>query len=207
MSWGDAIMLISEFSTGLYERLPGKSESRSRPFVCDGSPLICRTFIVGYNAANNLGAFSQFWSDEDGFNKRLFEKKYVESGKSLENRAANRYWIRTISDAVGNCLETNIYSTSSEKADSLPLSARTSETFDYLFNSIKPHTIFCYNQKTLKFFQKRIGKSIPLISEGGRPAQASMSGHSFRIIGHNHGWLSRAKPYVDNLIETLRLTP
>lgn len=200
-------MLISEFGAGLFESLPGKWESRSRPFVCDGSPLTCRTFIVGYNAANNLGAFRQFWSDEDGFNKLLFEKKYVDSGKSLENRAANRYWIRNISHAVGNCLETNIYSTSSENAYSLPLSARTSETFDYLFRTIKPENVFCYNQKTLKFFQKRLGKTIPLISEGGMPAQASMFGHSFRIVGHNHGWLSRAKPYVDNLIEALRLNP
>jgi len=201
------ILLISEFSAGLFDRLPGKWESTSRPFVCDGSPLDCRTFIVGYNAANDLGHFRHFWSNERGFDKKLFEQKYTEAGKSLDNRTSNRYWIRNISSAVGECLETNIYSTSSSNAASLPRSAQTSETFDYLFDTIKPYNIFCYNQKTIEFFQKRLGKRIPLISEGGEPRSVTMSGHSFRIIGHNHGWLSRAKPYVDNLIDALRRTP
>ena len=41
---------------------------RARPFVCDGSPLQCRSFIVGLNAATELTQpFDAYWSNVTGF--------------------------------------------------------------------------------------------------------------------------------------------
>ena len=39
-----------------------------RPFVCDGSPLDCRVFIVGFNPASALDEdFWKFWDPSIGF--------------------------------------------------------------------------------------------------------------------------------------------
>ena len=42
--------------------------SALRPFVCDGSPLTCRVFIVGINPATSMTTdFWQFWRAGTGF--------------------------------------------------------------------------------------------------------------------------------------------
>jgi len=42
---------LREFRVGLKTHL---TDPHSRPFVCTGSPLECRAFIVGLNAATRL---------------------------------------------------------------------------------------------------------------------------------------------------------
>jgi hypothetical protein len=159
-------------------------------------------FIVGFNAKSDMGPFNQFWSNVTGFDKALFDRKYRET-RNPDNRSSNRYWINHISGKVGKCVETNIYSSPSGGARALAREYRRTEAFEYLLGSIKPHAVFCYNAHTLRFFRKRVGKMIPLLSDGVQAERVSMLGHEFSIIGHNHGWLSTAAPHADRLIEIL----
>lgn len=48
-----------------------------RPFVCDGSPLDCRVFIVGLNPATTLsGDWWEFWDDERGYRRAEWFERY-----------------------------------------------------------------------------------------------------------------------------------
>jgi hypothetical protein len=197
-------MTLAEFSEGLFRHLPGGRESTERPFVCDGSPLNCSIFIVGYNNKIGIGPIRQVWSDHTGFDKLAFEKLYIQNGGKPNNRTTNRYWINLISKAVGQCVETNIFSKDSKGAHSLPANDQSTEVFDYNFKKIKPSALFCFNIKTIKELEGRLGVSIPLISDGAELLPVTMFDHSFHIIGHDHGWLSTAAPYFDRLVDKLR---
>jgi hypothetical protein len=63
---------LAAFRKGLLDRL---SDNHARPFVCHGSPLECRVFVVGLNAATRLDQpFTAFWSDETGFDRDAFSR-------------------------------------------------------------------------------------------------------------------------------------
>ena len=60
-------MTLSKFRSELDKLLPSPI---SRPFLCDGSPLKCRIFIVGTNSAREVEKpFWSYWSDSYGFKK------------------------------------------------------------------------------------------------------------------------------------------
>ena len=103
-----------------------------RPFVCDGSPLKCRIFIVGFNPATTMKAsFWDFWRSGYGFDKKAWFEAYKEErrsrplkpGRKWRNPVSNtRRVIDWIAEAASpyDCLETNIHSLpSDDKAVSL----------------------------------------------------------------------------------------
>lgn len=50
-----------------------------RPFVCVGSPLQCRAFVVGFYPATQIDApFWHYWSDQSGFDKQQFMRDYLQ---------------------------------------------------------------------------------------------------------------------------------
>lgn len=60
---------LQSFESGL-EAIIGRPTTL-RPFVCDGSPLDCRVFIVGFNPATDSEVdFWNFWSSHRGFKQR-----------------------------------------------------------------------------------------------------------------------------------------
>ena len=63
-------MSLDEFERQLADLL-GRP-SRARPFVCEGSPLDCEIFIVGFNPATEMGDFWQFWRTGYGFDKNAW---------------------------------------------------------------------------------------------------------------------------------------
>jgi hypothetical protein len=68
-----------KFREGLVERRQGEN---TRPFICDGSPLRCRLFIVGLNAATILKRpFLDFWSDGGGLDRDAFMMEYLPHAK------------------------------------------------------------------------------------------------------------------------------
>ncbi len=92
---------VVNFRVGLE---PFLADARTRPFVCSGSPLACRSFIVGFNAATTLkNAFATYWSDESGFDRAAFDADYG----ATRSRHGNRPVIEAISAHIGPCLETN----------------------------------------------------------------------------------------------------
>lgn len=66
---------LDDFEKGLIS-LIGKPTDL-RPFVCDGSPLDCKVFSVGFNPATKMSAdFWHFWRSGYGFDKSVWLKAY-----------------------------------------------------------------------------------------------------------------------------------
>ncbi len=129
-----------------------------RPFVCDGSPLECDTFIVGTNPASEMSDdFWHFWSDSHGFDKRAWFNKYKEErmnrplkpGKKRRNEISNTRrvieWV--IEEACPTkCLETNIYAKATEEALDLQERNRITAPFDYLLERITPKLVVAHGK-------------------------------------------------------------
>src|SRR5215218_7019589 len=116
-------MDLIEFAARLKELT--RAPTRLRPFVCDGSPLDCRIFIVGFNPATSLtGDWWDFWDSSYGFRRAEWLKRYIperatqplKPGRTRRAPISNtRKVIDWIVDAARpvKCLETNIYSAAS----------------------------------------------------------------------------------------------
>lgn len=83
-----------------------------RPFVCDGSPLTCDVFIVGFNPATTMSAdFWQFWRPGVGFNKVAWFDAYKEDrqlkplkpGKTRRNAVSTTRRVMDFVLAGGGC--------------------------------------------------------------------------------------------------------
>ena len=63
-----------------------------RPFVCEGSPLHCNTFIVRFNPATRLDCYWwDYWKSGHGFQKKLWQLEYSvqrENGKTSKLESA-----------------------------------------------------------------------------------------------------------------------
>ncbi|HEX5727165.1 MAG TPA: hypothetical protein VFX98_16930, partial [Longimicrobiaceae bacterium] len=69
------MLTLEEFSAGL-ARWIGRP-TPERPFVCEGSPLACRAFVVGSHPATMLDAdFWEFWEPGYGFHKDAWLRAY-----------------------------------------------------------------------------------------------------------------------------------
>lgn len=80
-------MTLDQFEVGLANVI-GR-QSSLRPFVCEGSPLDCEVFIVGYNPATTMeGDWWRFWIPGYGYQKRMWSKEYLNQrdGKMSKTR-------------------------------------------------------------------------------------------------------------------------
>jgi hypothetical protein len=154
---------LKSFEVGL-EALIGRPTDL-RPFVCDGSPLECEVFIVGFNPATSMSVnFWQFWSTENGFDKAAWLEAYVKDrqarplkpGQTRRNQISNTRrvlnWILE-SAAPAKCLETNIYAAPTEQAADLAAKRRITAPFDYLLTNIKPKVIVAHGDDAVKYIQ------------------------------------------------------
>ena len=130
----------------------------SRPFVCEGSPLDCRVFIVGFNPATEMSAdFWEFWTPGYGFNKAAWFDAYkaerrnkpLRPGKTRRNAISpTRRVIEWICEAAApvKCLETNIFSTASTDMNSLREEDRDATLFRLLVEAVKPSVIVAHGK-------------------------------------------------------------
>jgi hypothetical protein len=156
---------LKEFSDQL--RLYFKGNPKSRPFVCDGNPLECQIFIVGYNAATEMKKeFSHFWDDELGFKKKNWEKEYEQERESLGKPGISptRERINRITEAENTFLETNIYFTPSSKEKDLKAKDKVS-IFRFLLEEIKPRVVLLHGRRAVKFFNKLEFESLKINEE------------------------------------------
>lgn len=150
------VSTLAEFQQQI-EAIIGRP-SDQRPFVCDGSPLDCRVFIVGLNPASaSERDFWEFWNFETGFDKRAWFESYLaeraqrplKPGKSRRNPISNTRrvleWV--ISSAVDtHILETNIYAAATEDANDLTCNMRCSRPFDFLIETLKPQLVVTHGK-------------------------------------------------------------
>lgn len=147
---------LSGFEADL-RTLLGK-QSGLRPFVCDGSPLKCEIFIVGFNPATDMpGDFWQHWHSESGFDKETWFSAYQEhrklrareSGKQYRSISNTRRVIDFLLKEVSpiRCLETNIYAVPTAKAMELTRAHQDIAPFMFLLDAIKPRVVVTHGRK------------------------------------------------------------
>ncbi len=142
-------MTLREFRSQLEKierRLPSPI---SWPFLCRGSPLKCRIFIVGFEPARKVEKrFWSFWTDSRGFKKAEFirELDKLDGGQTL-----TRERIEIIANAVGErvTLNTNIYS-----KKELPKKDRKTDVIEYLLKTIRPKVVLAHGVPAKKFFRR-----------------------------------------------------
>lgn len=159
---------LPEFSRDL-ESLIGKPTDL-RPFVCEGSPLACEVFLVGFNPASPMSVdFWDFWKDSYGFNKCAWFEKYkeerqnrpLEPGKTRRNEVSKTR--RIIDVIVENarpvrCLETNIYAKATEKGVDLEEQDRVTAPFDFLLRKVEPRLVIAHGREAEDYLQ---GQDLP----------------------------------------------
>jgi hypothetical protein len=140
-----------------WEHLKQRITKSSRPFVCDGTPLKCRVFIVGYNPATAFDTpFSDHWHARTGFLRKRFLQDFRRQRNQLLKLRGTRARLETIvetfvSDFGSNLiLETNIYSepTATIKAHR----GDDTRAFQFLLQRIRPDIMYVHSQKALRYF-------------------------------------------------------
>ncbi len=158
-------MDLADFEVRL-ERLIGRPSSL-RPFVCEGSPLLCRAFIVGANPATTLDQhdFWSFWRPGYGFDKKRWMGSYVADrqarGKpplSTTRRVINRITAR----ASVPCLETNMFAKPTATLEELNQEDRVTDPIDFLLLAVAPKAIVTHGADARRHVARKLGGDLPL---------------------------------------------
>ncbi len=123
-----------------------------RPFVCDGNPLDCEVFLVGFNPATALQSdFWTYWSNR-GFERSRWLEDYVaerearplrEGKKRRTKMSPSRRVIDWIAQSAAcPVLETNLYAQATH--DMRALSEPDVRPFLFLVEAIKPKVIVAH---------------------------------------------------------------
>ena len=132
-----------------------------RPFVCDGSPLKAKIFIVGFNPATSMDQpFWNYWSDDTGFDKQQFMRDYLVK-RELKSPRGVRGRIEQIVSQLprGAAVETNICSKPTETAAELRRDQRTTRVFRLLLETIKPKIVYVHSDEPIEYFEDLTGQS------------------------------------------------
>lgn len=151
-------MTLDEFERRLVD-LIGRP-TNLRPFVCDGSPLDCEIFLVGFNPATQMEAdFWQFW--RVGYDKAAWCRGYLaeRAAKPLKPgkkfRPAMSPTRRNIEAFVegawpAKVLETNIYAAASSDMKSLDPGRRERAPFRFLLETIRPKVVVVHGKPAVE---------------------------------------------------------
>lgn len=167
-----------------------------RPFVCSGSPLACRVFIVGLNPASPMKAtFWDFWRPGFGYDKGAWMDAYLgeraerplkpgrtRRPKISPSRAVIECLVEEIDPAI--CLETNIYATATEEFRDLGAELRNTKPFDYLLAAVKPDVIIVHDKDAVEHMQNKASAAtvlpVPHFSRGWSHERARALGREVR---------------------------
>lgn len=158
------------------------SDPKSRPFVCDGSPLTCGVFIVGFNPATEMDQpFWAYWSDTSGFDKGAFMRDYL-AKRELSQPKGVRARIEKIVSRLPRrtCLETNICSKPTKTAAELASADRTTAIFRFLLDTIRPHFIYVHSNDPIDYFHNLTGIDG---FDSGLARKAAIQDHRFLLLG------------------------
>ncbi len=160
------------------KRLPS---SISWPFLCDGSPLKCRIFIVGTNPGAKVEKpFWSFWTDSRGFKRAEFIRELTQLDGGLKQ---TRKTVENLVDAAGQkvTLDTNVYSCWSPRAKYLTAEEKKTDVFEYLLHSIRPRIVLAHGDEAKQFFRKR---GITLMEDRLRPI--NLDGLKIELLSRRH---------------------
>jgi hypothetical protein len=122
-----------------------------RPFVCEGSPLDCEVFIVGYNPATKMeGDWWRFWKPGYGYQKRIWFNEYlVQRGDKSKTRAKIEDIVRGLPGV--RVLEANIDSRPSSKKSAYP--QPVTKPFDFVLSACRPKVIIAHGTDAVTHLQ------------------------------------------------------
>lgn len=150
-----------------------------RPFVCNGSPLACKAFIVGFNPATSMEAgFWDFWRSGHGFDKGRWFERYKDErqhrplapGRTRRSAVSpSRRVIEWIIEEAGpvDVLETNIYATATRAANELGKEQQCTRPFEFLLDAVKPSLLVVHGTKAADYLQahKDVGRGVTIIEK------------------------------------------
>ena len=185
---------LQHFESGL-KSLIG-DDKNIRPFVCEGSPLACQAFIVGFNPATELTKpFWDFWNSDYGFSKSEWFENYkrerqdkpLASGKTRRATISNtRRVIDWITEAAlpVPCLETNLYALATSQATDLATQDRSTEIFDFLLREISPKVLLLHGKDAEQHLKGLLVSAqvitVPHLSRGWSKIKAKEIGEQIR---------------------------
>jgi hypothetical protein len=167
-----------------------------RPFVCDGSPLDCEAFVVGFNPATEMAIdFWEFWSEEQGFDKQHWLEAYrserrnrpLGPGKIRRSEVSNSRrvleWVLEEAAPV-KCLETNIYARPSERLTDLESDHRLTAPFDFLLGAVEPKIVIAHGKDAGSHIKATLPtvetRCVPHFSRGWSQERARRLGREIR---------------------------
>ena len=141
-----------------------------RPFVCTGSPLACRVFIVGQNPVRETTNFWRYWSDDDGMNRAAWRERYLAKNALSPTRKRIERLADLISAPV---LETNIWCVEAGSGKHLTRADRSTAVFEMLLEQIRPAVVVAHGSKAISLLgQMSTGAqviAVPHLSGLGSP--------------------------------------
>jgi hypothetical protein len=181
---------LDEFERGLRAHIG--SPAFVRPFVCEGSPLECRAFIVGSNPATALELdYWSFWERGYGFHRSI----WAEASRA-QRRAAGKAEITPTRRMLGRimqeaapvrCLDTNVFSTPTPAERDLAPDLRRTDVFDFVLDAARPAALLAHGKEAADHLRRRLGAELP--TEHFAPVPTPWG--SMRVMAVRHlarGW-------------------
>jgi hypothetical protein len=163
-----------------------------RPFVCEGSPLECRAFIVGSNPATALSLdYWSFWESGYGFHREAWaeesRRQRREAGKK-ETTPTRRMLSRIIQEAAPvRCLDTNVFATPTDAESDLAPAMRRTETFEFVLDAVRPAALLAHGKEAEKHLRQLLGAELP--RDGFAPVRTPWGSVKMMAVRHlSRGW-------------------
>lgn len=123
-----------------------------RPFVCEGSPLECEIFIVGYNPATKMdGDWWRFWKQGYGYKKSVWFDEYIsQRGDVSKTRSKIQEIVSSLPDA--RVLEANIDARPSQRKSAYP--RPVTKPFDYVLSVCNPKVVIAHGTDAVAHLQR-----------------------------------------------------
>jgi uracil-DNA glycosylase len=188
------VTALDEFERGLRARIG--SPVFVRPFVCEGSPLECRAFIVGSNPATALSLdYWSFWERGYGFHRTIWAEasraQRREAGRA-EITPTRRMLGRIMKEAAPvRCLDTNVFSTPTPAERDLGPELRRTDVFDFVLDAVRPAALLAHGKEAADHLCRLLGVA-QLPTERFEPVPTSWG--SMRVMAARH--LSRGWSYA-----------
>ena len=156
-------MTLDEFEQKLRKLVSRPTDLR--PFICEGSPLDCKVFIVGFNPATPMSSdWWEFWRAGYGYDKAAWFDRYkadrmaapLKKGKTRRQTISpSRRVIEAIVKAAApvRVLETNIYPPPTTEMAGLPKGKRDTELLRFLLKTIQPTMIVTHGKQAAEVVQ------------------------------------------------------
>ncbi len=182
---------LDEFARGLRARIG--SPAFVRPFVCEGSPLECRAFIVGSNPATALELdYWSFWESGYGFHRDA----WAEASRAGRREAGKREVTPTrrmlghimAEAAPVRCLDTNVFSTPTPAERDLRAELRRTEVFDFVLDAVRPAALLAHGKEAELHLRRLFGVE-RLPGERFEPVATPWGGMRVMAVRHlSRGW-------------------